>query len=227
MDAIDKILVEAMTKPDGEYVFRNGKLVPHTTQTDLEKILSNIVHVPVKLIDFRNSANYSDHDGSTYEFGMTAVPMQKGYIPDDEIPFCDPDCEECDMYNEEVEFDAMWGVPDVERIIFNPPATIVFWADGTKTVVKCIEGEKFEKYAGFAAACMKKMFGSTSRAKAIMTECDDEVLNPPKEYKPKHEPKQPERKQKTIDFAELVNAFVASIKQAAEAKEKKDETPSE
>lgn len=27
----------------------------------------------------------------------------------------------------------------VERVIFNAPATIVFWNDGTKTVVKCQE----------------------------------------------------------------------------------------
>ena len=26
---------------------------------------------------------------------------------------------------------------NVSKIIFNPPATIVFWEDGTKTVVKC------------------------------------------------------------------------------------------
>lgn len=29
--------------------------------------------------------------------------------------------------------------PKVERVIFNTPATIVFWNDGTKTVVKCQE----------------------------------------------------------------------------------------
>lgn len=27
----------------------------------------------------------------------------------------------------------------VERVIYNAPATIVFWTDGTKTVVKCHE----------------------------------------------------------------------------------------
>ena len=34
-----------------------------------------------------------------------------------------------------------------------------------------MDGEKYERYAGFIAACAKKMFGSTSRAKAIMEEC--------------------------------------------------------
>ena len=93
---------------------------------------------------------------------------------DDDLKECDQvDCGECE-YNcpysfDEDDFDYNeWGIPGIDRIIFNDPATIVFWEDGTKTVVKCMSGEKFERYAGFAAACMKKMFGSTSRAKDIM-----------------------------------------------------------
>ena len=30
-------------------------------------------------------------------------------------------------------------IPDIKKVIFNPPATIVLWADGTKTVVKAQE----------------------------------------------------------------------------------------
>lgn len=56
---------------------------------------------------------------------------------------------------------------DVKRIIHNDPATIVFWADGTKTVVKCMDGEKYDRYAGFCAALAKKVYGSTSQAKKI------------------------------------------------------------
>ena len=58
-------------------------------------------------------------------------------------------------------------VPAVKRIVYNDPATIVFWQDGTKTVVKCMDGEPFEKYAGFCAALAKKVFGSTSKAKKV------------------------------------------------------------
>ena len=28
-------------------------------------------------------------------------------------------------------------LPHISKVIFNPPATIVLWGDGTKTVVKC------------------------------------------------------------------------------------------
>lgn len=47
---------------------------------------------------------------------------------------------------------------DVDRIIYNDPATIVFWGDGSKTVVKCSPGEKFSKYHGFCAALTKHVY---------------------------------------------------------------------
>lgn len=57
---------------------------------------------------------------------------------------------------------------NVARIIFSPPATIVFWKDGTKTVVKCADGEPFSEYNGFAAALLKKVFGSNSAVKKLI-----------------------------------------------------------
>lgn len=51
---------------------------------------------------------------------------------------------------------------EVKKIIFNNPATIVFWLDGTKTVCKAMEGQEFSEYYGFLACLAKKMFGSNS-----------------------------------------------------------------
>lgn len=44
----------------------------------------------------------------------------------------------------------------IKNVIFNKPATIVFWADGTKTVVKC-EHEEFDPEKGLAMAIVKKV----------------------------------------------------------------------
>ena len=50
--------------------------------------------------------------------------------------------------------------PQIKNVIFNPPATIVFWTDGTKTVVKCQNHEEFDHEKGLAMAFFKKMHGN-------------------------------------------------------------------
>lgn len=47
----------------------------------------------------------------------------------------------------------------IKDVIFNDPATIVFWSDGTKTVVKATN-EVFDKEKGLAMAITKKFFGN-------------------------------------------------------------------
>lgn len=48
----------------------------------------------------------------------------------------------------------------IKKVIFNDPATIVLWADGTKTVVKCAKDEKFDPEKGLAMAIAKKVIGN-------------------------------------------------------------------
>lgn len=50
--------------------------------------------------------------------------------------------------------------PWIQNVIFNDPATIVFWSDGTKTVVKCQENEVFDPEKGLAIAISKKFLGN-------------------------------------------------------------------
>lgn len=49
---------------------------------------------------------------------------------------------------------------EIKKVIFNNPATIVFWADGTKTVVKAQGDDKFDPEKGLAMAISKKYFGN-------------------------------------------------------------------
>lgn len=55
-----------------------------------------------------------------------------------------------------------------ERVLFSGDKTIVFWKDGSKTMVSCAEGQPFDEYTGFVAALAKKVYGSTSRVKRIL-----------------------------------------------------------
>lgn len=59
----------------------------------------------------------------------------------------------------------------IEKIIVNGPATIVFWNDGTKTVVKrsdALEAGLFDIHAAVAQALAKKIYGSTSHFHKIV-----------------------------------------------------------
>ena len=52
------------------------------------------------------------------------------------------------------------GEKTIERVIFHDPATIVIWKDGTKTVVKTQNGEKYDPEKGLAMAITKKALGN-------------------------------------------------------------------
>ena len=54
-------------------------------------------------------------------------------------------------------------LPEIKNVKFNGPATIVFWADGTKTVVKCQDGDDYSEEVGLAMCIVKKAFGNTSK----------------------------------------------------------------
>lgn len=53
-------------------------------------------------------------------------------------------------------------MPHVEKVIFNEPATIVFWSDDTKTVVKCDKDDIFDPEKGLAMAVAKKALGTNA-----------------------------------------------------------------
>lgn len=48
----------------------------------------------------------------------------------------------------------------IKKVIFNEPATIVFWSDDTKTVVKCDKDDIFDPEKGLAMAIAKKALGT-------------------------------------------------------------------
>lgn len=63
----------------------------------------------------------------------------------------------------------------IRDVIFSDPATVVFWSDGTKTVVKTHGGEKYDKEKGLAMAIIKKITGNTGNYYNIFKEwCGNE-----------------------------------------------------
>lgn len=65
-------------------------------------------------------------------------------------------------------------MPGIKRVIFQEPATVIFWDDNTKTVVKTQDGEPYDKEKGLAMAYIKKAFGNKSSYNDLFDICEDE-----------------------------------------------------
>ena len=85
----------------------------------------------------------------------------------------------------------------IRKVIFNDPATIVFWSDGTKTVVKCGENDIYDPEKGLAMAVAKKCLGTNKSHSNYMDEF--------KKWLPKEE-----------DLSNPIEDVVDSIKKVAE-----------
>ena len=63
------------------------------------------------------------------------------------------------------------------KVIFHDPATIVFWDDGSKTVVKCQEGDTYNKETGLALCFAKKAMGNKSNFNNVFKKWIPEAKN--------------------------------------------------
>lgn len=70
-------------------------------------------------------------------------------------------------------------VPGIKKVIFNNPATIVFWNNGTKTIVKCSENDTFDPEKGLAMAIAKYHFGNDYTFHKVMKQWlpEEEPIN--------------------------------------------------
>ena len=59
---------------------------------------------------------------------------------------------------------------EIKKVHFNDPATVVIWADGTKTVVKCDKDDIYDPQTGLLMCIAKKAFGNKGRFNDILRE---------------------------------------------------------
>lgn len=71
---------------------------------------------------------------------------------------------------------SLGGTNEIKEVIFHDPATIVYWEDGTKTVVKC-QDEEFDKEKGLLAAIAKKVYGNKGNFNNIIKKHCETVTN--------------------------------------------------
>lgn len=99
----------------------------------------------------------------------------------DVLLYCSADVEStkqiCNMLRNSTYGMASNYIPAIKNVIFNNPATIVFWEDNTKTVVKCGENDEFDPEKGLAMAISKKALGNQGNYYNVFTKhlCRSEV----------------------------------------------------
>lgn len=62
--------------------------------------------------------------------------------------------------------------PLPKKVIFSGPATTILWKDGTKTTVKCQEGDEWAPDVGIAMCYLKKMLGNKGNYNKIFREAE-------------------------------------------------------
>lgn len=85
-----------------------------------------------------------------------AIPIDTSllsrYIVETEVEF---DCRVLDSKSPKTSY-----LPEISKVHFNPPMTIVLWEDGTKTTVRCQEGDAYSDEVGLALCIAKKALGN-------------------------------------------------------------------
>lgn len=76
--------------------------------------------------------------------------------------------------------EAMTDFTTPVRVLQSGRATIIFWKDDSKTVVKCQEGTEPDFHAAFCAAFVKHWFESSTRVNKVISEIPVTVLEPKK-----------------------------------------------
>ena len=92
------------------------------------------------------------------------------------------------------------SAPSIKKVIFNYPATIVFWSDGSKTVVKCQDGDIYDPEKGLAMAISKKALGNKGN-----------YCNEFKKWLPEDEEDVAEFRFDSSDFEARINSLIDSI----------------
>lgn len=66
----------------------------------------------------------------------------------------------------------------IKDVMFKPPATIVFWSDGSKTVVKTQKDDKYDPEKGLAMAISKRFLGNSGSYYNIFAKWLEKAPNP-------------------------------------------------
>jgi hypothetical protein len=75
------------------------------------------------------------------------------------------------------ELEDVYTVPQIKRLHFNGPCTVIIWDDDSKTIVRAMEDTSPNPYFGFCAAVTQKVFGSNCAVKRVIKQLSGVDVN--------------------------------------------------
>ena len=102
----------------------------------------------------------------------------------------------------------------IKKILINKPATIVYFSDGTKTVVKCSHNDTWDTEKGIAMAIAKRAMNNPTNFNEILYKMVHDAENPKKtNYKNNSSKKISKREEDEINgVIELLNSLFELFK---------------
>ena len=144
--------------PDAEY---SGKFTGYIGK--VKNYFSQNKKVGVELFQQTNDASSK----GLFWFSESKV-VAAGSLPDVMMEYIKADLNAAFGVANHIRRSRQTGLPQIKKVIYSGPKTIILWADNTKTIVSCGEADSYDYYSGFCAAVVKKLFGSTTHAKKVL-----------------------------------------------------------
>ena len=127
--------------------------MPSNYSTNYDELFKKLTGLNIALTDINGDFR------STYDI-MSDIASKWQYMTSmEQAASATGICTYTGDYTTKVSFSLDTELPKIKKVIFNKPATIVIWDDKTKTIVKCQDGDVFDKEKGLAMAIVKKLYG--------------------------------------------------------------------
>lgn len=123
----------------------------------------------VKILpDAEYSGKFTGYIGKVKNYFSQNKKVAAGSLPDAMMEYIKADLNATFGVANHIRRSRQTGLPQIKKVIYSGPKTIILWADNTKTIVSCGEADSYDYYSGFCAAVVKKLFGSTTHAKKVL-----------------------------------------------------------
>ena len=148
---------------NGDAVLRFGEIIKQSILLGLHCPVSNVFYdgynagynrAKIKRIQQEHRDIFNSAASVPFRYAWRPMPWVK-YPPTDIVKYCSADCSATASLYDHLRKDIKEMSNTITKIVYNPPATIVFFGDNSKTIVKCRKDEKYDAIKGVAMAIIK------------------------------------------------------------------------